>query len=467
VKITAEELRKRYADMSDEELQSLDRSDLMDLARQCYDEEVAQRGLKRRRAAPMETADPLPDTDVELEEPVAVAVYTFPADARIARALIRAQKIPCYIENEHVASTLAASIGLGLRVMVPANFANQARELLDDMVTDAEAPEGWDGEVRERDVQTNGIRMHVTEAGTGRLVLLLHGFPEGRNAWQHQVDAIAAEGYHVVAPDLRGYGQTERPEALEAYDIFQLTADIVGLVDALDGAPAVVAGHDWGAMIAWHCALLRPDLFRAVALLSVPFVPRRDVSQSQWEQRHYPGKIFYQAMFRAPGAEQFFAMDVRARLLAGLWTLSGDVPREQRWRPVRDADAPLTLPQVPNALPPWLAEEDLDSMVSEFQHAGFTGGLNYYRNMDRNWALTPFLDGAKLLQRTVFIAGSEDPVLDFLHDELAELDLNVPNLWKKAVIKGAGHWIQQERPKEVNRLLLAFLNDLEAGERSA
>jgi pimeloyl-ACP methyl ester carboxylesterase len=309
-----------------------------------------------------------------------------------------------------------------------------------------------------RFVETNGIRMHIAEAGGGPLVVLLHGFPECWYSWRHQLEAIAAAGYHVVAPDMRGCGQTDQPEPLDAYDIFQLTGDIAGLVNVLGGAPAVIAGHDWGAWIAPHCALLRPDLFRAVALLSVPFVPRRDVNETQWEQRKYPGKIFYQAVLRSAMSDQIFGADPRNRLLSGLWTLSGDIPREHRWKPVMDG--PPVPPQLPEGLPPWLAEEDLDYMAGEFRRTGFTGGLNYYRNMDRNWALTPFLDGAKLRQPTLFASGSADPVLEFLDEEFAALENNVPNLWRKVLIPGAGHWLQQERPSEVNRLLLDFISQL-------
>ena len=310
-----------------------------------------------------------------------------------------------------------------------------------------------------RFVETNGIRMHIAEQGSGPLVILLHGFPECWYSWRHQLDALAAAGYHVVAPDMRGYGQTDRPESLEAYDIFQLTADIAGLVNSLGDEPAVIIGHDWGAWIAPYCALLRPDLFRAVGLLSVPYVPRRDVNASQWEQRKYPGKIFYQAVLRSGGAEMFFGADPRPRLLGGLWTLSGDIPREYRWKPVMDPGFPPA-PAVPPGLPPWLEEKDLDYLAAEYTRTGFTGGLNYYRNMDRNWALTPFLDGAKLRQPTIFIAGSEDPVLEFLDEEYAALETNVPDLRGKVLIPGAGHWIQQERPAEVNRLLIDFLSSL-------
>ena len=313
-----------------------------------------------------------------------------------------------------------------------------------------------------RTVQTNGIRMHVTEAGSGPLVVMLHGFPEVGYAWRHQLTALAREGYHAVAPDLRGYGKTDCPAAVDAYDICQLTGDIVGLVNALGGAPAVVVGHDWGAWIAPCCALLRPDLFRGVGLLSVPFVPRRALNQTLWEEKTYPDKNFYQAFLRSPMAEAFFTADPRDRLLGGLWRLSGDMPRARRWTPVSMKGSLPDMPPLPPGLPPWLEPADLDHYAAEFERSGFTGGLNYYRNMDRNWSLTPFLDGARLQHRTLFLAGAEDPVLQFLGSEYESLESNVPGLWRKVLIPGAGHWIQQERPDEVNHWLIAFLGALGA-----
>ncbi len=315
-------------------------------------------------------------------------------------------------------------------------------------------------ELEHRFVKTNGIRMHYVEAGSGPLVILCHGFPESWYSWRHQISALAQAGFHVVAPDMRGYGQTDRPEAVEAYDIFQLTGDIVGLVNALNEKPAVIVGHDWGAWITPYAALFRPDLFRAVGLLSVPYFPRMSVSPSEWEQQKYPGKIFYQAMFRSPGAESFFQADVRGSLLNGLYSASGDAAPDERWNPVIDPNAPPSEPALPKKLPPWLTEKDLDFFTGEFKRTGFRGGLNYYRNVDRNWALTPFLDGAKLLQPTIFIAGDRDAVIEFWGEEFNALEANVPNLRKKAVLAGVGHWTQQERPSEVNDLLIEFLKGL-------
>jgi pimeloyl-ACP methyl ester carboxylesterase len=309
-----------------------------------------------------------------------------------------------------------------------------------------------------RFTSTNGIRMHYVEAGTGPLVLLLHGFPESWYSWRHQLGALADAGFRVVAPDLRGYGQTEQPQALEAYDIFQLTGDVVGLVRRLGEESAVIVGHDWGAWITAYAALFRPDLFRAVALLSVPYTPRRAVNQTEWEQVKYPGNIFYQAMLRSPGSNEFLMRDVRTGLLRGLYSLSGDAEEHDRWNPVRNP-AVRSVPSIPK-MPEWLTEQDLDFLEAEYRRSGFTGGLNYYRNMDRNWALTPFLDGAKILQPTLFIGGDRDPVIGFLRDEYESLSSNVPNLRNNVLLPGVGHWTQQERPQEVNRLLIEFLRSL-------
>jgi epoxide hydrolase A/B len=255
---------------------------------------------------------------------------------------------------------------------------------------------------------------------------------------------------------MRGYGQTDRPEPVEAYDIFQLTGDIVGLVNALGETQAAIVGHDWGAWITAHAALLRPDLFRAVALLSVPYVPRGQVNQTEWERRKYPGKIFYQAFLRSQAAEQMLQADVRSSLLRGLYTLSGDASPEERWSPVTDPGARSLVPATPKQ-PSWIRRQDLDFLEAEYQRTGFTGGLNYYRNMDRNWAMTPFLNGAKILQPALFIAGRKDPVIEFLDEEFQALESNVPNLKEKVLLPETGHWTQQERPGEVNRLLIEFL----------
>lgn len=312
-----------------------------------------------------------------------------------------------------------------------------------------------------RFVKTNGITMHVAEQGQGPLVVLCHGFPESWYSWRHQLPALAAAGYHVVAPDQRGYGQTDRPEAIEAYNIFLLTGDIVGLVQALGREKAVIVGHDWGAPVAWHCALLRPDIFHAVALLSVPYLRRSwsDIRPTEG-MKHVAGEAqFYQLYFQEPGrAEAELEADVRKTMLMFLYAASGDPPPEKRWRFLfGTSEKFLDSGTLPDALPAWLTEQDLVFFTREFERTGFRGGLNWYRNLDRMWQLAGFLSGAKLRQPSLFVAGEADAVIAMYRTAFDALEETMPNLRKKVLLPGAGHWIQQERPAEVNELLLEFL----------
>jgi pimeloyl-ACP methyl ester carboxylesterase len=201
-----------------------------------------------------------------------------------------------------------------------------------------------------RFVESNGIKIHIAEAGAGPLVLLCHGFPESWYSWRHQIKALSEAGYHVIAPDMRGYGQTDRPSAIDQYSLFHLVGDMVGLVDAIGDGPAVVIGHDWGAPVAWHCALFRPDRFQAVAGLSVPYRPRGPAAPTS-VMPQTETEMFYQLYFQAEGiAEREFEQNVRRTVrlvLAG----SGDknsppirpmVPRQGGWLGSRPA--PLSLP---------------------------------------------------------------------------------------------------------------------------
>ena len=211
-------------------------------------------------------------------------------------------------------------------------------------------------------VETNGIRMHYVEAGKGPLVILCHGFPESWYSWRHQIEALAEAGFRVVAPDQRGYGQTDRPEAVEAYNHFKLVGDIVGLVNALQERSAMIVGHDWGAPIAWYSAQLRPDLFRAVGLLSVPYIPRAPIRPGAIAKAAFGDRIFYQEYFQQEGvAERELERDVRASLLATFYSLSGDAAPNERWRYAFGRDEKfLDSVVVPRSLPAWLKEADLD-----------------------------------------------------------------------------------------------------------
>ncbi|MGE0683414.1 MAG: alpha/beta fold hydrolase [Candidatus Binatia bacterium] len=316
-----------------------------------------------------------------------------------------------------------------------------------------------------RFIDTNSIRMHIAEQGDGPLVVLCHGWPESWYSWRHQLQALADAGYHVVAPDQRGYGQTDQPEAIEAYHILNLTADIVGLVQALGEEKAAVVGHDWGAPVAWHCALLRPDMFHSLALLSVPYRrrawtdirPTDAMKQLEGDQHH-----FYQRYFQEPGkVEKELEADIRKSVLGFLYSASGDPPPAERWRFLFNKEEQLldTL-TIPSTLPSWLTEADLNFFAQEFTRTGFRGGLNWYRNIDRMWELTRFLTGAKIHQPSLFVAGEVDGVITMARQAFDSLEEAMLNLRKKVLLPGAGHWIQQERPAEVNQLLLEFLSAL-------
>lgn len=319
-------------------------------------------------------------------------------------------------------------------------------------------------EVSHRFVQTNGIQMHLAEQGEGPLVLLLHGFPESWYSWRHQLSALAAAGYHAVAPDLRGYGQTDIPTAVEQYSQLHLVGDIIGLLDALGEEQAVVAAHDFGTSVAWNAALMRPDRIRGVVALSVPYLPRGPVSAvAGLTQALGPG--FYMQYLQAPGvADTELEQDVRASLLRFFNWGFGNSPQ---------AAAP-TLPVVPDGgnlsdlmpdgstRPSWLTEAELDYYTSEFTRTGFTGGLNWWRTIDLSWELTAPWQGAPMTPPALYIHGDKDgsvqlPGLDQLIPNLPYL---VPNLARTVVLPGVGHWTQQERPEEVNEELLKFLADL-------
>jgi len=310
-------------------------------------------------------------------------------------------------------------------------------------------------------VLTNGINMQVTEMGQGPLIILCHGFPELGYSWRHQLQALADAGFRAVAPDQRGYGGTDCPESIAAYDIFQLTGDIVGLVHALGEERAAIAGHDWGANVAAHCALFRPDLFSALILMSVPYARRTwtDTPPTEAMKQMAGNNIFYMNYFQEPGlAERDLEADVRSSLLGMLYAGSGDSSPGERWRFIFGPDERLTDTfTLPETLPGWLLPEDLEYYANAFRRTGFRGGLNWYRNMDRNWAMTPFLTKAQILQPTLFVAGANDAVISIMHGAYEKMESNIPNLHRKELIPGAGHWIQQERPQTVNERMIGFL----------
>ncbi|MEU1902144.1 alpha/beta hydrolase [Nocardiopsis dassonvillei] len=321
--------------------------------------------------------------------------------------------------------------------------------------------------VEHRDVEVNGIRLHVAEQGSGPLVLLLHGFPESWYSWRHQFAPLAGAGYRVVAPDQRGYARSDRPEAVDAYTLPHLVGDVVALVSALGEESAVVVGHDWGAPVAWATAMMRPDLVRGVAGLSVPPVPPA-MMPSVSSSRAVYGDGYYQAYFQEPGvADAELAADPASTLRRLLVGASGDAPFDQPrlWIVPEGESALGSLPE-PEELPSWLTEEDLAAFTADYSDPdAFTGPLNWYRNIDRNQGLMSPFQGRVIDVPALYVGGDKDLVraMRGVPELLENLSLVAPRLHAGVTLPGCGHWTQQERPEEVNAALLDFLAAVHGG----
>ena len=318
--------------------------------------------------------------------------------------------------------------------------------------------------ISHRSIATNGIRLHVAECGTGPSVVLVHGFPESWYSWRRQLPALAAAGYHAVAVDVRGYGRSSKPTRVDDYRMLKNVGDIVGLAQSLGGERVTLVGHDWGAPIVWTSALLRPDLFRGVAGLSVPYAPPTPhVGPSPLERmRALAGKDeFYADYFQIPGrAEAEIEADVRSWLLGFYWCASGDVVNGpnialvDRGKKLRDKFA------FPEKMPRWLSDADLDVYTREFEYSGFFGPLCRYRNVDRDWEDLAGFAERPIELPALFIGGSMDGPTIWGAPAIARFAETLPQLRGSHILGGAGHWIQQERPEETNALLLEFLKQL-------
>jgi len=301
--------------------------------------------------------------------------------------------------------------------------------------------------------------MHVAEQGEGPAVVLCHGFPELWYSWRHQIGALADAGFRVVAPDQRGYGATDRPEAIEDYDIIHLTDDLLGLLDALGEERAVFVGHDWGAPVVWDLAQRAPDRVRGVVGLSVPFRPRGETDPITVFEALFADTFFYMLYFQEPGvADADLGRDPRDTLSRFMSAISAEGAANAFRALPREGTRLADWLSDPGALPDWLAEKDLDYYATEFGRTGFTGGLNWYRNMRRNWEITEDLAQTKVVAPALFISGEQDPVA--MMTSTADMDEWVPDLRGKVTIPATGHWTQQERPAEVNTALIGFLSGL-------
>jgi epoxide hydrolase A/B len=313
-----------------------------------------------------------------------------------------------------------------------------------------------------RHIDSNGLKMHVVEAGNGFPVLLCHGFPELWYSWRHQLHALADAGFRAIAPDQRGYGETEAPAAIDAYTIHHLVGDLTGLLDALGLEQAAIVGHDWGGIVVWQMALLAPHRVAAVVGVNTPFFPRFPSPPTQLMRAMAQGNFHYVLYFQQPGvAEAELERDVR-RTLRGFYQ---EIPREI-------FEATGTLP--PGVLGPaegglldrlsngphgaFLTAADFEVFANAFERSGFRGPINWYRNFDRNWELTSYLAGAKVWQPALMISAEFDPVLR--PEMAAGMSERVPNLRDSVLIKDCGHWTQQEKPEAVNAALIKFLRSV-------
>jgi pimeloyl-ACP methyl ester carboxylesterase len=314
-------------------------------------------------------------------------------------------------------------------------------------------------------IETNGIRLRVVVQGKGPLCVLVHGWPESWYSWRHQIQPLCDAGFRVAVPDVRGYGGSDKPHAVEAYDMVTLNADVVGLIDALGEQQAILIGHDWGAPIVWTTAARHPERVRAVVGMSVPHLGRGELPLIEVFKQLYQGRFFYQIYFQEPGvAEPELEADPAATIRKVYFNASGDRQAGQSGLSgTKGPDAKLLDGLIdPDPLPAWLTAEDVAYYAGEFARSGFRGPLNRYRCSERDHALTPELSERKIEQPALFIAGTRDPVLSFAPGiRLSDLmDRWYTDLRGKVLIEGAGHWIQQERPAEVNVALLHFLRGL-------
>ena len=318
-------------------------------------------------------------------------------------------------------------------------------------------------QITHRTHRTNGINVHIAEAGEGPLVLMLHGWPESWYSWRHQLPALADAGYHAVAPDVRGYGGSDKPAAIEAYSMKELVADWVGLLDALGEETAVIVGHDWGAPMAWISAFLHPERYRAVIGMSVPHTGRAPAPPLQTFKTVFKDTFFYIDYFQDVGvAERELEADPRRSLKLILYAISGDRAPEAAIGVVGKPKGQGLLDGMtdPKTLPAWLTDADLDFYGGEFAKSGFRGPINRYRNMDRDWEDLPQLAGAQITQPALFIAGEKDGVIAMNPSGIDSMKKLIPDLRNAVLLPGAGHWTQQERPAEVNAAMIDFLKGL-------
>jgi pimeloyl-ACP methyl ester carboxylesterase len=319
----------------------------------------------------------------------------------------------------------------------------------------------------------NGIRMHYVEEGDGPLVILLHGYPFLWYLWRHQIKALAAAGYRVVAPDQRGYGQTDGPEGVESYDMTRVVGDVVGLMNAVGSESAVLVGQDFGSPVAYHVALMRPDLVRGVVMMCAPPSPRAPISPWAAARLVYdqdPDIVFYQELLSQPETAQEIMRDVRRFLLGAFASTSGSASDDKQfqwaWKPPTTLWDAIPVPDG-GALPPYLSQQAFDYYVAGYTRTGIQSANNAtYAAIETSWANTSFLDGAVAQQPALFLTGERDPTLkprlgfDRQGPAIKALPTAFRDMRDILTIPGVGHTPPEEAPDEVNAIVLKFLNDI-------
>jgi len=349
------------------------------------------------------------------------------------------------------------------------------------------------GQFNHNIVKVNNQRLHYVEQGSGPLVILVHGFPESWYSWRKQLAALAQAGYRAVAPDMRGYGRSSKPKHIHDYKVTELVADLEGLVRELGENSAIIGGHDWGAMVAWTAAWTRPDVFRAVAAMGVPFGGRGlipvtgvstygELSPSQ-TGRAIAGsedKLFYQEYWQQPGAlDVEFEDDPRGFLTSLYFSFSADaVPEgvelpDPRTATIEQVTAAINSPGItmsagdkfrdglayPENVPNWL-QEDIDFYVAEFERTGLEAPLHWYRSMDLDWELLAPYEGKPVTVPAVFIAGALDPSTLWGAESIQRFDEMVPEMTEVILLRDCGHWVTREQPDQVSEALVNFVDSV-------
>ncbi|KAI4332029.1 hypothetical protein L6164_016970 [Bauhinia variegata] len=313
-------------------------------------------------------------------------------------------------------------------------------------------------EIGHRTVEVNGIKMHIAEKGEGPVVLFLHGWPELWYSWRHQILALSSLGYHAVAPDLRGFGHTEAPASISSYTCFDIVGDLVALIDTLGVDQVFLVGHDWGALIGWYLCLFRPDRVKAYVCLSIPYLHRDPKIKTVDAMRAMYGDDYYICRFQTPGE-----MEAQMAEAGTPYVLKNILTNRRPDPPILPKGEFGTgfNPDMPKDLPSWLSEEDLAYYVAKYEKTGFTGGLNYYRNMNRNWELTAPWTGAQVTVPVKYIAGE----LDMLYNSLnfkeyvhgGQFKKDVPNLEEVVIQEGVGQFNNQEAADDINNHIYNFI----------